>query len=194
MIILGINSYHADAAACLLRDGESVAAAEEERFRRIKHWAGFPTMAIAYCLAEAKILLRDVDHVAINRNNRSNLIRKLSYILTSCPNPSLIVERVRHRKKAFSIQEELVSVFGGDRFEGSVEHVEHHLAHLASAFYVSDFPEAVTASVDGFGDFASAGWGYGSAAGSNGRKGLISALARHLLSGYDAISWFSTLW
>ena len=66
MIILGLNAYHADAAACLLRDGQIIAAAEEERFRRIKHWAGFPSQAIAYCLQEAGIGLRDVDHVAVN--------------------------------------------------------------------------------------------------------------------------------
>ena len=66
MIILGLNAYHADAAACLVRDGILVAAAEEERFRRIKHWAGFPSDAIRYCLGEAKIELADVTCVAVN--------------------------------------------------------------------------------------------------------------------------------
>src|SRR4051794_8523649 len=99
MIVLGVNSYHADAAACLVRDGMLVAAAEEERFRRIKHWAGFPSLAIAYCLAEAGLSLRDVDVVAINRNQRANLARKIAYLFVSRPGPRLIVDRLRHRRK-----------------------------------------------------------------------------------------------
>ena len=161
MIILGINAYHADAAACLLRNGELVAAVEEERFRRIKHWAGFPRMAIAYCLAEAKCSLADVHCVAINRDNRANLMRKISYVLRSRPNPKLVVDRLLHRKQATSVEDELAKAFPSDRFTGCVEHVEHHLAHLASAFFASAFPESVAVSVDGFGDFASAAWGYG---------------------------------
>jgi carbamoyltransferase len=78
MIILGINAYHPDSSACLLRDGELVAAAEEERFRRIKHWAGFPSHAVAYCLKEAGLRLADVTCVAVNRNNRANLARKIA--------------------------------------------------------------------------------------------------------------------
>ena len=87
MIILGINAYHADAAACILRDGELVAAAEEERFLRLKHWAGFPSRAVAYCLAEAKVDLGDVACVAVNRNGRANFFRKLAYVLTRRPSP-----------------------------------------------------------------------------------------------------------
>jgi carbamoyltransferase len=78
--ILGINCFHADSAACLVRDGEVVAAAEEERFRRIKHWAGFPTEAIRYCLEEAGISGRDLDHVAVNRNPKANLFRKAASV------------------------------------------------------------------------------------------------------------------
>ena len=87
-LILGINAYHADAAACIVRDGVLVAAAEEERFRRIKHWAGFPSQAIAYCLKEAKAHLGDVTHVAVNRNARANLWRKLCYVAANRPKPT----------------------------------------------------------------------------------------------------------
>ncbi|NBN98470.1 MAG: carbamoyltransferase, partial [Flavobacteriia bacterium] len=62
--ILGINAFHGDSSACLLRSGELIAAAEEERFRRIKHWAGFPSESIKYCLLEAKISIEEVDHIA----------------------------------------------------------------------------------------------------------------------------------
>ena len=77
MIILGLNAFHADSSAALVRDGVLVAAAEEERFRRIKHWAGFPSEAIAYCLREAGLQLGDVDHIAVNQDNRANFARKI---------------------------------------------------------------------------------------------------------------------
>jgi carbamoyltransferase len=79
-VILGINAYHADAAACIVRGGNLVAAAEEERFRRIKHRAGFPSQAIRYCLSEAKVELGDVSYVAVNRSGRANFLRKLAYV------------------------------------------------------------------------------------------------------------------
>jgi carbamoyltransferase len=161
MIVLGINAYHADSAACLLRDGHLVAAAEEERFRRIKHWAGFPSQAISYCLKEAGVRLADVTHIAVNRNNRANLLRKIAYVATSRPGLKLVRQRLRNRAKWGSLAEELDRAFPGERFAGEVEHVEHHFAHLASAFFASSFPEALAVSVDGFGDFASAAWGMG---------------------------------
>jgi len=160
-IVLGINAYHADAAACILRDGALVAAAEEERFSRIKHWAGFPSAAIRYCLEEAKIDLGDVTHIAVNRSTRANLLRKLAYIVTHRPTPRLLVERLRNRAQVASIADE-VGALPGRPFSGTIDYVEHHLAHLASAFFPSPFHEAVAVSVDGFGDFASAGWGCGS--------------------------------
>jgi carbamoyltransferase len=107
MNILGINAYHADAAACLFRDGELVAAAEEERFCRIKHWAGFPSKAIEYCLSEAGLSLADVDCVAINRNSRANLTRKIAFALGSRPNPRLIFDRFKNRTKLASLEDEL---------------------------------------------------------------------------------------
>jgi carbamoyltransferase len=86
MIILGLNTFHGDSATALVRDGELVAAAEEERFRRVKHWAGFPSKAIAYCLREAGLALSDVEHVAVNQDSRANFLRKLAYLVTQRPN------------------------------------------------------------------------------------------------------------
>ena len=159
-LILGINAYHADAAACIVRDGKLLAAAEEERFRRVKHWAGFPSQAINYCLAEAKIDLADVTHVAVNRSERANLFRKLSYVTFKRPSPRLLLNRWRNRQQVARIADELRAV-PGRPFAGSIKHIEHHLAHLASAFYPSPFRDATVVSVDGFGDFASAAWGCG---------------------------------
>jgi carbamoyltransferase len=159
-LILGINAYHADAAACIVRDGKLLAAAEEERFRRIKHWAGFPSQAIQYCLREAKVDLGDVTHVAVNRSGRANFFRKLSYVALKRPSPQMLIKRLRNRRQVGQIADELLHV-PGRPFTGTIEHVEHHVAHLASAFFASPFDEATVISVDGFGDFASAAWGRG---------------------------------
>jgi carbamoyltransferase len=161
MIILGLNAFHGDSAAALVRDGVLVAAAEEERFRRIKHWAGFPSQAIAYCLREAGLALAEVDHVAVNQDSRANWWRKLRYLVTSAPRIGLVVDRLRNRQKREALPELLAKEFPGHPFRGKFHHIEHHLAHLSSAFHVSPFKEAVVVSVDGFGDFASAAWGIG---------------------------------
>jgi len=159
--IVGLNAYHADSAACIVVDGRLVAAAEEERFRRIKHWAGFPGEALAYCLREARMQLSDVAVIAVNSDPRANLHHKLLHVLRHRPNPALLVDRLRNAGKRVSFAEELERALPGQRFEGRVERVEHHLAHLTSAFHVSPFASASVVSVDGFGDFASAAWGHG---------------------------------
>ena len=157
-LILGINAYHGDSSACLLKDGKLVAAAEEERFRRIKHWAGFPSQAIKYCLDEAGVPLSAVEHVAINQDSRANLWRKWAYALAKRPNPALVLDRLRNKRARSKVEQQLERTIGTG-FTGVVHHVEHHLAHLSSAFLVSPFTRAVVVSVDGFGDFASAAWG-----------------------------------
>ena len=159
-LLLGLNAYHGDASACLLRDGQLIAAAEEERFRRIKHWAGFPAEAIRYCLAEAGARPEDVAHVAINQDPRANLLRKAVYTLARRPSPRLVLERLRNKRKRAGVAHELSTGFRKP-WQGTVHIVEHHLAHLGSAFLVSPFEEALAVSVDGFGDFASAAWGLG---------------------------------
>ena len=159
--VLGLNAYHGDSSACLLRDGALVAAAEEERFRRIKHWAGFPAESIRYCLAEAGIGLADVDVVAINQDARANLWKKLAYTALRRPDLSLILDRIRNKRERLGVADELARAFPVDNLRAEVRHIEHHLAHLGSAFLVSPFAEAVVVSVDGFGDFASAAWGLG---------------------------------
>ncbi len=161
MIVLGLNAFHADSAACLVRDGELVAAVEEERFLRIKHWAGYPERAIAYCLAEAGVMIEDVDVVAINSDNRAALWPRLAYLAANRPELSAIRARLSARAERASIPELLSRQFPRARCLPRVERVEHHLAHLYSAFAVSPFEEAVAVSIDGFGDFASAAWGVG---------------------------------
>ena len=152
MIILGLNAYHGDSSACLVRDGQLVAAVEEERFRRIKHWAGFPTQSVDYCLREAGLKLSDVDHVALNQNNWSNIWQKVGYLLRKRPDPGLVMQRLRNRMKRTGVAELLKQAFPGEKFRAQVQGIDHHLCHLFSAYYVSPFREAAVVSVDGFGD------------------------------------------
>lgn len=159
-LILGLNAFHGDASACLYQDGKLIAAAEEERFRRIKHWAGFPSESIRWCLREGGAELGDIEHLAINQDAKANIGRKLAYLVKSRPDLSLVLDRIKNKKERASIAETLGSALG-EAFNGKVHFVEHHLAHLGSAFLVSPFEEAVAVSVDGFGDFASAAWGVG---------------------------------
>jgi carbamoyltransferase len=168
MNILGLNAYHGDSAACLFVDGKLIAAAEEERFRRIKHWAGLPTSAINYVLEEGKISLGEVDHIAVNRKPGANNLRRVGFVLTHWPHPKLMAQKIKKIRSAASIKEALETHYGseleglfGKKIKAEVHHVEHHLAHLASAFLVSGFNEAACISIDGFGDFASTAFGIG---------------------------------
>ena len=104
MIILGINGYHGDASACILVDGQLVAAAEEERFRRIKHWAGLPTESIKYCLGEAQVRLNEVDHIAINRDPKAHFLKKIFHLFSKHPSVSAIQDRLTNATKVRDLQ------------------------------------------------------------------------------------------
>ncbi len=160
-LILGLNAFHGDASACLVQDGELLAAAEEERFCRIKHWAGFPSQAIRYCLAQAGVELHQIDHIAQNSDPGVHWPRKLAYALLRRPSLGLLRDRLRNRQQRASLPALFARHFPDQTVRAQWHTVEHHYAHLASAFLVSPFREAVVVSVDGFGDFASAAWGVG---------------------------------
>lgn len=162
-VIIGVNAYHSDAAACLLVNGVLLAAAEEERFRRVKHWAGFPSEAIRYCLESAGMRLSDVDHIALNQDAKANIGKKLGFMLTTRPDLSMVMDRIKNKKERNGTLDEIARAFPDQTFKGTLRPVEHHLAHLASAFCVSPFEDATILSIDGFGDFASAAWGQGHA-------------------------------
>jgi carbamoyltransferase len=156
MYILGINAYHGDVSAALLRDGEVVVAVEEERFRRVKHWAGFPTEAIRKCLEVGGISSDAVEHVAISRDPRAHLLRKGLYAMRSRPSARLIADRIRNRRKFRDVGKPLADALGvSTRDLPALHYVEHHPTHLASCFLVSPFDDAAVCAIDGFGDFVS---------------------------------------
>ncbi|HEV7966176.1 MAG TPA: carbamoyltransferase C-terminal domain-containing protein [Candidatus Acidoferrales bacterium] len=160
MFILGINAYHGNASAAILADGRLIAAVEEERFNRVKYAAGFPAAAIRYCLDAAGITIKDVDHIAIPRDPRARLGTKLFYSLRM---PSFAFERMKVMGRFAGIPETLAKAFdiSPNEIRGRYHRIEHHQAHLASAFFVSPFEQAALLSADGLGDFASTMWGTG---------------------------------
>ncbi len=161
-IILGISCFYHDSAACLMKDGIVVAAAEEERFTRKKHDASFPINAINYCLKECEININEVSYIGFYEKPLLKFERLLSQHLETFPMsfwafykalPSWLNEKLRVpsviRKKL--------------KYKGDVLFMEHHLAHAASAFLVCPYEEAAILTVDGVGEWATASYGHGKA-------------------------------
>ncbi|HEX6283745.1 MAG TPA: carbamoyltransferase N-terminal domain-containing protein, partial [Pyrinomonadaceae bacterium] len=163
MYILGINAYHGDASAAIIEDGRLIAAVEEERFNRLKHCAGFPEHSIRYCLEAAGIRLEDVDHVGISRDPSAHLHKKILYAASRLGVLRHAKNRLANAARVRDVREELSRVFGVSkrRLRAEFHNVEHHLAHLASCFFVSPFERAALLSIDGFGDFISTMWAIG---------------------------------
>jgi carbamoyltransferase len=153
--ILGLNAYHGDAAAALVVDGELVAAAEEERFNRVKHCAGFPALAARWCLENAGLRPSDLDHVAVSRDPRANLGRKLLRTIRHGASARYLKARLENASRIRDVGTALSEALGVGELGAQVHNVEHHQAHVASAFFVSPFQDAAILSLDGFGDFAS---------------------------------------
>jgi len=171
MYILGINAYHGDASAAIIKDGELIAAVEEERFSRVKHCAGFPTLAIQYCLKAAAVTPAELDHVGLSRDPSAHLHKKVLFSVNRLATQrgalsdkiSHLADRLTNAAKVRDLREELAKALGVPRtaFKAEFHNVEHHKAHMASCFLISEFDRAAILSIDGFGDFISTMWGYG---------------------------------
>ena len=159
MNILGLNAFHGDASAALLSHGQLVAAVEEERFNRIKHWAGFPALAARECLRH--IESGNLEHVAISRDPRAHLWRKLLRVAVRPLDWGRLTSRAKNSVKVARLASDLDASGVARAGDVRVHHVEHHRAHMASAFFASPFEEAAVLSIDGFGDFSSVMWGVG---------------------------------
>ncbi len=157
MIVLGINAYHADASAAIFKDGKMIAATEEERFRRIKHWAGFPSLAVAFCLREAGITLAEVSYIAIGRDPKAKFLKKIFFFAKNAVTSfNFIKDRFQNLQNVASIEVELSKISGLSEasIKSKIHQVEHHRSHLASAFFASPFDESAILSIDGSGDFS----------------------------------------
>jgi carbamoyltransferase len=163
MYTLGINAYHGGASACLTLDGRLIAAAEEERFSRVKYQAGFPVRAIGYVLREGGITPQDLDHIGISRRPTANLVQKALFAVRRRPSVRLIRDRLNNSMKVGDLKTVFAGALDLDpaSLHAEFHNVEHHRAHMASAFFVSPFQDAAIFSVDGMGDFVSTMWGTG---------------------------------
>jgi carbamoyltransferase len=156
-LIIGLNAFHPDSAACAVKDGKLVAAVAEERLgKRYKHVAGFPGAALREVLAMAGATLRDVDYIAIGNDSNANIGAKAAHVLASpFSSASSVLTHFQRRAGMQSIQQLVAEACGATEAESrfQVARVEHHLAHIASSYYASDFDEAAGFSYDGAGDF-----------------------------------------
>ena len=157
MLILGLNMFHADSSAAIIQDGKILFAVAEERLNRHKHYGGFPALAVKACLDAAGAKLSDIEHVAVGQDSDANLAKKVQYALA---NPTKILNfiKMRHRKEPMrDVRSLLAHALEVDpvRLKFQEHHVEHHLAHIASAYYCSPWEKAAGFSYDGSGDFVS---------------------------------------
>jgi carbamoyltransferase len=157
--ILGLNAYHGDSSAALLVNGSLVQAVEEERFNRIKHWAGLPALAARHCLESAG--LPSIPHVAVSRDPKAHLLSKVAHLAMRPAHWGRATGRAKNSIRITQVLEDLQAAGVGAVKGARLHHVEHHRAHLASAFFASPFERAAIISIDGFGDFSSSMWGLG---------------------------------
>ena len=163
MYILGINAYHGDASACIFKNEELIAATEEERILRVKHWAGFPCESIKFCLEEAGIDITQVDHITIARDPSANILKKVAHVLKNLTSIDAAKDRLLNRKKISNLAKDFSSCFGikESSITAKIHNIEHHRSHMASAFFASPFEESAVLSIDAFGDFTSTMLGKG---------------------------------
>lgn len=161
-VLLGINAFHADSAAALIKDGRIINAVEEERFQRLKHCAGFPIASIKWCLDDAGLTMKDIDHICINSDPKAHQLRRLTYAVSNNLSPRFLWNRWKNKRERSDLRSLIRNAFPSHPFSGKFHYVEHHRAHLASAFFASPFDDADIVSIDGFGDFASGALGFGS--------------------------------
>lgn len=157
MLILGLNMFHADASAAIVVDGEVKFAIAEERLNRRKHFAGFPDLAVKACLDAAGAKISEVDHVAVGQDSDANLAKKVRYALAN-PGKILNFIRLRQRKEAMRNVRSLIAKaldVDSAKLRFQEHHLEHHIAHIASAYYCSPWEKAAGFSYDGSGDFVS---------------------------------------
>jgi carbamoyltransferase len=153
--ILGINAFHAGASAAIVVDGKTISAIAEERLNRVKYYAGFPALAIRKCLDMAGIKITELDHVAIGRDSAANRAKKFEYVLK---NPSRLLNLLKIRGARTQLDDVKTMVAEAcDADPATLKfrqwNIEHHLAHMASAYYISPWERSAGVTIDGSGDF-----------------------------------------
>lgn len=153
MKILGLNTYHADTSACILIDGKLIAACEEERFSRIKHFSGFPINSIKYCLKKTNLKISDIDYISVNFNLRYNINQRIKFLLSNLKSSSLVNKLLGLINKK-NIADLIYENFG-ENVKDKIQFIPHHISHISSSYFTSGLETAVGLSVDATGDFSS---------------------------------------
>jgi carbamoyltransferase len=154
MIILGLNVLHGDSAACLIKDGKLMSAAEEERFTRVKHCSEFPINAINFCLSANNINIKDVDYITINTKFSYNFFNKFFFFLKNILTLSIFYNRSTQIYYKKNLAKKISSFFSAP-VKAKIIFVPHHLAHVYSTFFfLEDNNNSIIFSFDGSGDFS----------------------------------------
>ncbi len=159
--ILGINAFHGNSSACILKNNEVVFAIEEERINRIKNWSGFPIKSIRMCLDYAGKNLDEIKCIAINRNFKSNLKHKILFSIKNYNNFKYAINKSKNLLNLNNIEDYFLKEFKISKLIPKILFVDHHLAHVSSSYLTSNFKKSAVLSLDGFGDFASCAVGFG---------------------------------
>ena len=136
MKILGLNINHADTSACLIINDKIITAIEEERFVRIKHYAGLPINSIEFCLEQSSLRIQDIDFITVNYSPTANLKQKTFYSFKNILSKSTLNKIFNFRKKLFHTSD-LDKYLKKNKFTGKIINVEHHISHIASSYYNS---------------------------------------------------------
>lgn len=163
MIIIGINAYHGDSSASIFINGKLIAAIEEERLNRIKHWAGLPLLSIQFCLEQAGVSLKEVDEISISKNPRAKFSHKVIHGIRYGTLFTAFLQRKKSGNNITDVKKDISSSLGFDpnEIKAKVNYIEHHRCHMACSYYNSPFKNAAILSLDGMGDFSSLMMGVG---------------------------------
>jgi len=152
MVILGLNIFHGDSSACLMKDGKIISAAEEERFTRIKHFSGFPLNAINYCLSNSNLSIEEVETISVNFNSKYNLKNKIVFMLKNFLSTNFFPRLTLTVKK--NSLDRIIYQNYNKKVKFKTDHIPHHQAHIASSYLCSGFKDSIGFSYDGAGDFS----------------------------------------
>ncbi|MBC8302732.1 MAG: carbamoyltransferase, partial [Pelagibacterales bacterium] len=156
-VVLGLNCNHADSSACIIKDGKLIFAIEEERINRIKHWAGLPIQSIEECLKQSNVDCSEITDIALNTNPLSNIKEKTFFFIKNYLVGSKKREIANRIRKKITLKKDINNLLSSKKLSKNVKihYIDHHISHIASAFYASNFGKAIGLSIDGFGDFCS---------------------------------------
>jgi carbamoyltransferase len=157
---LGLNFLHSDTSACIFENGTLIAAAEEERFTRIKHTTTFPYMSINFCLNKLNLDISKIDVITVNSNPFASLFNKVIFLIKNPKSLPIAFNSLNNSSKKYNLKNYIAKIDKDKIFLGKIKFIDHHESHMASSLFFNNFKECVNLSIDGFGDFSSCAWGF----------------------------------